>query len=123
MKFGSRWRIGNGEKVRVWGDIWLPTPFTYRVSSPRMFLDLGTRVGELINLEEACWNSEVISLLFMPYEAEVIRSIPLSTHLPRDKLIWALSSNGLFSVRSAYYGALDLAWSENHGCCSENGLE
>jgi len=88
-----------------------------------MFLDLDTRVGELINLEEACWNSEVISSLFMPYEAEVIRRIPLSTRLPRDKLICSLSSNGLFSVRSAYYGALDLARSENHGSCSENGLE
>ena len=29
VNHGLQWRIGNGEKVRVWGDKWLPTPSTY----------------------------------------------------------------------------------------------
>lgn len=117
MKFGSRWRIGNGEKVKIWGDKWLPTLSTFRVSSPRLFLDPDSRVGELITAEETSWNFEAISALFMPHEAEVIRSIPLSIRLPEDKLIWALSFNGLFSVRSAYYGALKMGTSGNGGSC------
>lgn len=117
VKFGSRWRIGNGEKVKIWGDKWLPTLSTFRVSSPRLFLDPDSRVGELITAEETSWNSEAISAPFMPHEAEVIRSIPLSIRLPEDKLIWAPSFNGLFSVRSAYYGALEMGRSGNGGSC------
>uniref|UniRef100_A0A7N2N032 Reverse transcriptase zinc-binding domain-containing protein n=1 Tax=Quercus lobata TaxID=97700 RepID=A0A7N2N032_QUELO len=70
VKFGLKWRIDNGDSVRVWGDKWLPTPSTYKVSSPRLFLHPDTRVGELINKEEACWNSEVVDNLFLPHEAE-----------------------------------------------------
>ena len=27
---GSRWLIGNGEKVRMWEDRWLPRPYSFR---------------------------------------------------------------------------------------------
>lgn len=77
------------------------------------------RVRELINKDEACWKSEVLTTLFLPHEVDVIRSIPLGARLPEDKLIWALSSNGLFSVRSAYYGALEMGQPENYESCSE----
>jgi len=109
VKFGLKWRIDNGDSVRVWGDKWLPTPSTYKVSSPRLFLHPDTRVGELINKEEACWNSEVVDNLFLPHEAEVIKGIPISTRLPDDKQIWAFDPKGLFSVKSAYWGALELS--------------
>lgn len=119
MKYGSRWRIGNGQKVRIWEDKWLPTPSMYRVSSPRLFMHPDIRVGELINKNEACWETEVVTTLFLPHEADVIRSIPISVHLLEDKLIWALSPNGSFSVRSAYYGALKLSRTGNYGSCSK----
>ena len=119
VKYGSRWRIGNGKKVRIWEDKWLPTPSTYRVSSPRMFMHPDIRVGELIDKDEACWKIEVLTTLFLPHEADVIRSIPINVRLLEDKLIWALSPNGLFSVRSAYYGALELSQIGNYECCSE----
>ena len=34
----------------------------------------------------------------MPYEAGLIASIALSLHLSDDKLVWAPTSNGKFSV-------------------------
>ena len=64
-----------------------------------------TRVGELINKEKACWKPEVIKSLFLPQEAKVIRGIPISSRLPKDKQIWALNSKGVLSVKSAYYAA------------------
>ena len=77
------------------------------------------RVGELIDKDEACWKIEVLTMLFLPHEADVIRSIPTNVRLLEEKLIWALSPNGLFSVRSAYYGALELSQIGNYECCSE----
>ena len=87
VKYGSRWRIGNGKKVRIWEDKWLPTPSTYRVSSPRMFMHPNIRVGELINKDETCWKIEVLTMLFLPHEADVIRSIPISVRFLEEKLI------------------------------------
>lgn len=60
VKYGLRWRIGNDERVRVWGDKWLQTPSTYQVTSPRMFLQVETLVCDLIiDRENACWKTEV----------------------------------------------------------------
>lgn len=39
---------------------------------------------------------------FLPNEAESILSIPISHNFPDDALVWALTQNGRFTVRSAY---------------------
>lgn len=58
---------------------------------------------------QACWKTEVINNLFLPHKAEMIRGIPISSRMLADKQIWALDSNGIFMVKSAYYGALGLS--------------
>lgn len=58
---------------------------TYKVVSLRQFLNLDTRVSELINLDIASWKFEIIDALFLPFEADIIKSIPLSSRLPVDK--------------------------------------
>ena len=120
VREGLRWRVGNGRDKRIWGDKWLPTTSTYRICSPRLFLDQDTRVCELIKPESASWNSEVVDALFYPHEAKVIKGLPLSFQLPSDKLIWAASSNGLFSVRSAYSLAVQLTKPEAVGTSSDS---
>ena len=118
VKHGLRWRIGNGEHVQVWGDKWLPTPSTYKVTSPRMFMQAQTMVSELIDKENASWKSEVVDALFLPHEVEVIKSIPLSVHLLANKQVWACSSNGVFMVRSAYWVAVEISKGMGNGSCS-----
>jgi len=116
------WRIGNGEQVHVWGDKWLPSPTTYQVISPKFFLSADTRVCKLINREDAMWKTEMLNVLFPPHEADLISRIPLSSRMPADRQIWALTSNGMFNVRSAYYGALQLYKAENGGTCLDDSL-
>ena len=105
VNHGLHWRIGNGEKVRVWGDKWLPTPSMYRVTSPRMFLQAEMLVCDLIYWEKAYWKIEAIDALLLPHEAEEIKKIPPSSRLPTDKQIWACGPNGLFTVCNAYWVA------------------
>ena len=100
---------GNGRSIRIWGDKWLPSSTTYKAASPRQFLHQDTRVSELIDQNAASWKAQVLDALFLPYEAEVIKGIPLSSRLPADKLIWAETPNGKFNVKSAYGVAMRLS--------------
>jgi hypothetical protein len=43
------WRVGNGCNIKVWGDRWLPTPYTYKVQSPPRIIDSQSMVTSLIN--------------------------------------------------------------------------
>ena len=40
--------------------------------------------------------------MFLPHEAKNILSIPLSTRLPQDSIIWSKNPSGVFSTRNAY---------------------
>ena len=57
---GTRWRVGNGSNIRVWGDKWLPRVASYEVISPRLFLHPNTKVSEFICQESCCWKEEII---------------------------------------------------------------
>ena len=71
-------------------------------------VSLDFRVFELIDSNNSCWNSGLIEKLFLPCEVDSIKSIPLSMRMPADKLIWAETNNGLFTVKSAYKVAVDI---------------
>ena len=47
--------------------------------------------------------------IFFPHEADLICSIALSVNLLVDKQVWALTHNGIFSVRSAYKLAMEMS--------------
>ena len=123
VKNGLRWRLGNGESIRIWGDKWLPKPSTFMVSSPRLFMPHDMKVGELINKEEALWKADAIDALFALHEAEVIKAIPINSHLPEDKLIWAWSNNGVFSVNNAYWVACQMSTAEFSSSSSDGNQE
>lgn len=59
-------------------------------------------VDDFIDLENKSWNLNLINSSFLPLEAEIIGGIPLRNWLLEDKKIWGATSNGLFTVRSAY---------------------
>ena len=42
LKRGTRWRVGNGRRIHIWDDKWLPTPSTFKVITPPPFGSLKT---------------------------------------------------------------------------------
>ena len=62
----------------------------------------------------------MIDALFLPYEAVCIKSIPLSIQPLDDRIIWAESANGLFTVCSAYKLAINLSQPINYGSSSDD---
>ena len=71
-------------------------------------LPLVSRVCDLIDVVNNCWNGDLLKQVFLPFEAECISGIPLSIRLPEDRQVWAETTNGLFSIRSAYKVVMDL---------------
>ena len=123
VNYGLRWRLGNGESIRIWGDKWLPKPSTFMVSSLRLFMPQDMNVGELIDKEEASWKIGVVDALFLPHEVEAIKAIPISSNLPEDKQIWAWSSNGAFSVKNAYWVVSQMSLNDSMGSSSDGSQE
>lgn len=119
VRHGMRWRVGNGEKILVWVDKWLPTP-TFKVISPQNTLHVQAPVSELIDSHSGDWNSRLVQQVFLPHEAEIILGLPLSNSLPDDKLIWNPSSNGIFSVRNAYKLTMEVRDQPRDGSCSND---
>ncbi|KAL5794438.1 hypothetical protein ACOSP7_003032 [Xanthoceras sorbifolium] len=83
---GLRWKIGNGESVRVYKDSWLPRDFAFRVFSPRI---LPEGVTVLALLQEPCfWHVDVVRRHFIHEEADLILSLPLSLHPRMDSFFF-----------------------------------
>ena len=57
--------------------------------------------------------------MFLPHEAEAVLGIPISFRLPEDFIIWAWTSNGKFTVKSAYKVAQK--WLKEGKCRSDGG--
>ncbi len=56
---GLRWRVGTGEKIKIWKDRWLPNPTTFKVVSPIQILDADAMVDSLICGVTMRWKSEL----------------------------------------------------------------
>ena len=59
-------------------------------------------MDNLIDPTTRLWQVSMIDHVFLPNEAEVIKSIPLSNRAVQDIQIWAYKSTGEYSVKSAY---------------------
>ncbi|KAK7839830.1 hypothetical protein CFP56_017473 [Quercus suber] len=57
---------------------------------------------EWMRLEIKGWDVNLVRNTFLPHEADMVLGIPISPRLPEDSIVWAWTSNGLFSVKSAY---------------------
>jgi ribonuclease HI len=103
LENGLVWRVGDGSSIRIWEDKWLPHPVPHAASSPNQDWNRNARVQALIDDNVGWWDVRLIRELFTSAVAEEICSLPICpTRLP-DKLIWCGTSNGSFSVKSAYH--------------------
>lgn len=105
LKTGLIWRIGDGTKVRIWRDKWIPR------ASSLMLMGRSGRcrlrwVSQLLKQGEKSWDVDLIKHVCHPLDVEEILKINLSPYQDEDFLAWHYEKSGIFSVRSAYR----LAW-------------
>ncbi|XP_071933219.1 uncharacterized protein [Coffea arabica] len=76
----------------------------------RKTLNIGCRLqvgSDLIHQDLRNWNTALIDEIFWEEEASLIKSLPLSKYLTKDRWLWHYTKNGKFSVRSAYHAIMD----------------
>ncbi|KAH9797396.1 putative reverse transcriptase/RNA-dependent DNA polymerase [Citrus sinensis] len=110
IKRGFRWRVGDGRKISVYKDNWLPMPDTFKPFSPLILLE-DSVVVDLIN-EEKLWNEGKLNHHFMQDDIAVILKIPLPKDLADDEPMWHFDKRGEYSVKSGYQLALKIKFPE-----------
>ena len=75
---GMQWRIGDGSSVWIYEDRWLPTTEHGRVISPISNISSDALVSTLIDHDLCSQREAEIDRLFLPFEASIIKAIPLS---------------------------------------------
>lgn len=65
--------MGDGWIINIWDNEWLLTPMTYKVTTPRRFLQVDATVKDLIDQDTKWWDVQKIHYTFQPHEAEALR--------------------------------------------------
>jgi hypothetical protein len=106
VKFGYRWKVGDGTKIRFWEDTWFGTsPLAVQ------FFDLYIVCNEQNKTISQIWDGNTLMLTFRrnfppalmqkwQELEEIVRSTTLSTEC--DSLIWKYESSGVYSSSSLY---------------------
>ena len=64
IRRGAKWRVGNGESIKLWGDKWLPLLQSPSLHSPLMAELQNATVSSLINTSTRQWNIQLLPNLF-----------------------------------------------------------
>jgi hypothetical protein len=118
---GLIWIVGNGDSIKIWGDRWIPSPSIYTIQTPPRIVDRHQKVSSLIDVDTKWWNVPLIRELFCDKDAALICNIPISPIRQQDALVWLGTSNGVFSVKSAYHMAKS-KFKESSGSSSNHDL-
>ena len=103
IRQGAKWRVGNGESIKVWVDNWLPSLSHPQIQGPLIAEMQEARVSSLINPLTRQWKSTLISSAFNLDDCELIKHIQLSKTPAEDALFWPFVQSGHYSAKSSYF--------------------
>jgi hypothetical protein len=109
LKKGYIWRVGDGSKINIWNDAWIPGSHDRKIVTRRGH-NLLTHVSDLIDPITDRWDEELVKQTFWSIDIGRILAIPLTDSM-EDFIAWHYNKNGVFSVKSAYH----VEWDFQHG--------
>lgn len=95
------WRIGDGQRVNIWADPWVPNAAGQRPATPRGHTVIN-RVSDLIDPVTGGWDEVLVRDMFWEMDTKLILAIPVNTE-QEDFLAWHYDGKGMFTVKSAYH--------------------
>ncbi|XP_038698582.1 uncharacterized protein LOC119996123 [Tripterygium wilfordii] len=104
---GTRWVVGNGERIKLYDDRWLPTPRSFEVVSLKN-LHPDSYVSCLLD-QHGQWDEALARSNFLQFEAKIILGLLRPARRIEDRLSWhSDKKKRTYSIRSAYYLSMDL---------------
>ncbi|KAA3460139.1 reverse transcriptase [Gossypium australe] len=105
------WSVGDGSTIRGWKDNWIPDIgplLSYAPAQNRLNLD--NTLKDWV-LPDGSWKVDMLRLWLPDDKLKRIVSIP-PPHPDdgEDRIIWARSGSGSFSIRSAYWALKENSW-------------
>jgi ribonuclease HI len=107
LKKGGIWKIGDGETIDIWKDNWLPEQEGHKTWSLEPSGNPYKHVKDLILPISKTWNSNIISSLFQPFEAQQILNLPITNTSYPDEFYWPNNKEGIYTVKSGYQAILE----------------
>ncbi|KAH9688162.1 reverse transcriptase domain-containing protein [Citrus sinensis] len=114
IKKGMRWRIGNGKKIAILSDNWLPRPETFRLIFPPL-LPVSSVVADLIKANNQ-WDEIKLRQHFLDVDTAEIIKIPLLAEKAEDEVLWHYDKRGNYSVKNGYQLALRSKFPDSTSC-------
>jgi hypothetical protein len=114
FKRGYIRRVGNGEKIKIYIEPWIPASPDRRIISPRGEV-VYTRVSELIDPTTGFWDVDLLRSLFLEVDVGHILEIPLNNQGFDNFVASNFNENGRYSVRSGSH----LQWRHSFGARGE----
>lgn len=105
VRKGAKWMVGDGCSIDVWRDPWVAKLPNFKVIST----DGENQEGPVLVrdfIDNGEWKVELINSIFTPWEAKAILDEVLPQFPTPDSWTWAHSRKGIFTVKSAYFLAL-----------------
>lgn len=99
---GAKWRVGDGQSIKVFEDNWLPGQLGGKIIPIQSNLNRNLKVADLMTVDKASWNEPLLDSFFLPHEAQQIKAIPLCVVPQSDYFYWSLEKSGIYSVKSGY---------------------
>lgn len=100
LNLGTRWRVGIGDLIRVWGDFWLNRDDNFFIGTPCVDGLEDLRVLGLLNENGMGWNLQLLSQLLLLIN---IFCIPLSISRQYNKRVWHYTHNGIYTVKFGFF--------------------
>jgi hypothetical protein len=101
VKEGVRWNVGDGKKIKLLTDNWIPNckPGSFNLLSP---VPDGATVDLLIDEDLRSWDVDLVRSVFEEDVANLVLQIPISQRGGDDVIAWPLTRFGDYTVSSAY---------------------
>ncbi|XP_074324343.1 uncharacterized protein LOC141661258 [Apium graveolens] len=100
---GFRWLLGSSDDIVATTDPWLKNKVKFRLEHNQLYTGKQEKVSSLFLPGKKEWNTILIKNNFLQEDAEAILASRIPQRTVADRMVWAHSSNGIYTAKAAYH--------------------
>lgn len=93
LKYGYMWRVGKGQNINTWNDVWIPNCADRKVITLKE-VNLLSKVADFIDPISNNWDEDLAKQTLWPVDAQRVLAISLPQHDTADFVAWSYTKNG-----------------------------